>query len=206
MNLVRPFLAFSAVLFVACEKKPKDAAKSSNPVRQAQRSADRSLDHRSEHRRPPENESEIGNEIDGIDVSKLEGWEQISSAGRTEVARFIRKAREIEPEWLLLQEAMNDTDDPKLLVVALDRFSGALSEWLPGYLKAKEKLKMSDELRMLEASLTAEVNSKGPNYGAIVAKAIGFFEKFPEDKEVQASRQRLDDATSLVVFWHSICR
>ncbi|MES2923991.1 MAG: hypothetical protein V4819_20730 [Verrucomicrobiota bacterium] len=186
MNLVRAFLAFSAVLLCACDKSPEVTTGSSNAEGKV--------------------EPKVGSEIDGIDVSKLEGWAELSSDGRAAVADFVREARALDAEWLELQRAMNAASEPKQFVAALNRFTAALSEWLPGYLKAGENLRMFDGLRNAEEYLFAQLQSKGPDLSAIVGKVGEVYERFSEDQEVRASTQKLIPVVEVLNFRHSLCR
>ena len=194
MNLVRPFLAFSAVLVCACDNSPEVTVGSSNAEGKVERKASGKA------------EPKVGSEIDGIDVSKLEGWAELSSDGRAAVADFIREARALDPEWLELQRAMNAASEPKQFVAALNRFTAALNEWLPGYLKAGENLRMFDGLRNAEKYLGAKLQSKGPDLSAIVGKVGEVYERFSEDPEVRASTQKLSSVAVVLNFRDSLCR
>jgi len=186
MNLVRPFVTFSTVLLCACDKPPKISAGSS----EAEGKVKHKVWSEAEREVARKVERKVGDKVEGIDVSKLEGWADLPSEGRAVVADFIREVRALDPEWLELQRAMNAANEPKQFVAALDRFSQAAAEWESECSRARANLRMVHGLPNAEEHLSLELQSKGPDLKAIGGKVAEVYERFSKDPEVQAAVQR----------------
>lgn len=125
--------------------------------------------------------------IDGIDVSAMDGWHNLSDADRAVVTTFIDKAKALDPAWLELQRASNRASNPTEFAAALDRFTEAVKIWLPSYLTARYALKEVDQLENAEKFLLLRLQTKDPDLNAI-ANDIGRVRKrFSYDPGVQSS-------------------